>query len=411
MREEATGRRQAEDADEILFDPHDPRHAEEGIPFAALARIRKERRVHRTPAGAWYLSRHDDVAAALADVETFRADLGPITGIPAGIDTIPHEQHYLSEILEPRHKAVRRLITASLSSARLRRLEPLLRAECARLADAMIAEPVADLHGGYAMAIPAYAMAHIMDLDDGAIAHFTAWSWDGTLLQRPSSPGAPPQGPASHVFFADYLARQRALPVPSNDLLRLLIEARIDGAPLSDAEIVTQLHFLIQAGVHTTRSLLTHLFNRLVQDAGIWRSLRADRALIDRFIEESLRRDSPVQRTTRRCLRDVAFAGIAMRAGDLVEAGIGSANHDEARYPDPGAFRLDRPDPRAHLAFGTGSHVCPGAALARLEARISIETLLDRVDRLERVAEARYPPLPGSLGHQPVPARLVPPAG
>jgi len=237
-------------------------------------------------------------------------------------------------------------------------------------------------------------------------------SWHGRGTGRccscPSSPGVPAEGPKSHVFFSDYLARQRALPEPSNDLLRLLIEARIDGAPLTDAEIVTQLHFLIQAGVHTTRSLLTHLYNRLVQQPELWDALDRDRALIDRFVEESLRRDSPVQRTTRRCMRDIAFAGVEMREHDLVEAGIGSANHDEARYDDARDFRLDRDNPRGHLAFGAGSHICPGAALARLEARISIETLLDRVERMERVPGAIYPPLPGSLGHLPIPARLIP---
>jgi len=391
----------------IEFDPHDPGFAETGIPFDTLAQIR-EQRVYRTAAGAWYVARHDDVAAVLTDVDAFRADLGPITGIPTGVETIPAEQHYLSEIAEPRHKAIRRLITASMSSARLARLEPRLRDVCGRMVEAMIAAPVANLHDDYAMAIPAFAMAHVMDLDESAVAHFTAWSWDGTLLQRPSSPGVSSAGPASHVFFAEYLAAQRALPEPSNDLLRLLIEARIDGVPLSDAEIVTQLHFLIQAGVHTTRALLTHLYNRLVQDPALWRTLADDRGMIDRFVEESLRRDAPVQRTTRRCTRHIDFAGVAMRKGDLVEVGIGSANHDETRFEEGASFRLDRPNPRAHLAFGAGSHICPGAALARLEARISIEVLLDRVERAEAIAGAVYPPIPGSLGHKPVPARLVP---
>ncbi|MDD3799445.1 MAG: hypothetical protein PHE36_09745 [Novosphingobium sp.] len=231
MRQKNTGK-ETDGAEGIIFDPHDPTFVEEGIPFDVLARIRREQPVYRTANGAWYLSRLQDVSAALTDVDTFRADLGPITGIPAGVDTIPEEQHYLSEILEPRHKAIRRLITASMSSARLRVLDPLLRTECARLVDVMIAEPVADLHDRYAMAIPAFAMARIMDLDDKAIDHFMTWSWDGTLLQRPMSPGVPPEGPASHVFFSAYLAGQRALPEPSNGLLKLLMEARIDDEPL-----------------------------------------------------------------------------------------------------------------------------------------------------------------------------------
>lgn len=389
------------------FDPHDPRFAHDGIPFDLLARIRREEPVCRTRHGNWYLARFDDVSAALTDVETFRADLGPITGIPAGVETIPEDQHYLSEIPEPRHKAVRRLITAAMSSARLKAVDIELRAECARLVDAMLTRGEADLHGDYAIAIPAFAMARIMALDDTAIGHFMRWSWDGTLLQRLCSPGVAPEGPASHLFFARYLAEQRAMGRPDNDLMRLLLEARIDDVPLSDAEIVTQLHFMIQAGVHTTRGLLVHLVNRLVQDRALWDAVHANRDLVPLLIEESLRRDSPVQRTTRRCTRDVSFGGVDMRAGELVEMGIGSANHDEALVKDGETFRLDRADPKRHLAFGAGSHICPGAALARLEARIAVETLLDRLSAMEPVPDVSYPPLPGSLGHQPVPARLI----
>ncbi|SFR88831.1 cytochrome P450 [Sphingomonas jatrophae] len=394
-------------AADIAFDPHDPRFASEGVPFDKLARIRCEAPVFRTPAGAWYLSRFDDVAAALTDVDTFRADLGPITGLPGGVETIPAEQHYLSEIEEPRHKAIRRLLTAAMSSARLRQIEPLIAAECHRLIDAMLASRPANLHDDYAMAIPAFAMARIMALDEAAAQAFMVWSWDGTLMQRPATPGVPPGGPASHIFFRDYLAQQRAMATPSNDLMALMLAAEVEGAPLSDAEIITQLHFLIQAGVHTTRSLLAHLVNRLVQDAALWATLQADRALVPTFVEESLRRDSPVQRTTRRCVRETNIRGITLPAGAWVEMGIGSANHDEAVFDEGRDFRLDRAEPRRHLAFGAGSHVCPGAALARMEAQVAVTALLDRLERMEPVAGATYPPLPGSLGHQPIPAILV----
>jgi cytochrome P450 len=87
--------------------------------------------------------------------------------------------------------------------------------------------------------------------------------------------------------------------------------------------------------------------------------------------------------------------------------GIASANRDESVYADPDSFRLDRPQPRNHLAFGAGPHVCPGATLARMEGTFAVEELLNRVARMEPVPGATYPPLPGSLGHQPIPARLI----
>ena len=164
---------------------------------------------------------------------------------------------------------------------------------------------------------------------------------------------------------------------------------------------------MIQAGVHTTRSLLTHLVNRLVNDRPLFERLQADRSLIANFIEESLRHDAPVQRTTRRCTRDIEYAGVEMCKGDWVEMGIGSGNLDESVYPDGEVFRLDRDDPRRHLGFGAGSHICPGATLARLEGSTSVNVLLDRVAELRPVDGVRYPPVPGSLGHQPIPAVLV----
>jgi cytochrome P450 len=392
---------------EIVFDPHDPRFVEDGVPFDVLARIRREAPVYRTPSGAWYLSRYADVEAALKDVETFRAELGPITGIPTGVLTIPEDQHFLSEIPEPRHGMIRRLFNAVLATHRLRDIEPVITAECHRLVDEMLAADVADLHDGYAAAIPAFAMAQIMGLGTDAVAQFMQWSMDGTLMTRPATPGVAPDGPASHQFFHARIVEQRALPEPSSHVFKVLLGAEIDGRPLTDREIVTQLHFMIQAGVHTTRAFLVHLMNRLVQDAQLFASLDADPELVPRFLEESLRHDPPVLRTTRLCTRDTELGGAAMREGEWVEMGIGSANRDEDVYDDAAAFRLDRGDPRGHLAFGAGSHVCPGATLARLEAATAVRVLLERVRELQRVDDACYPPLPGSLGHQAVLARLV----
>jgi len=395
-------------AAEIAFDPHDPSFVTDGVPFDVLARIRAEQPVFRTPGGAHYLSRYADVEGALKDVEVFWAELGPITGIPEGVATIPADQHYLSEIPEPRHGAIRKLFNATLGTHRVKAIEPDIDAECHRLVDVMLALDVADLHDGYAAAIPAFAMAHVMGLGPDAVAEFMRWSEDGSLMSRPATPGVGPEGPASHVFFEARIAEQRALPEPSSHLFAVLLGAEIEGRPLTDREVVTQLHFMIQAGVHTTRALLTHLVNRLVQEPARFAELAADHDLVPRFVEESLRHDSPVQRTTRRCAHDTEVGGVAVAAGEWVEMGIGSANRDEAVYDEAEEFRLDRDDPRHHLAFGAGSHVCPGATLARLEAVTAVRVLLERLERIEIVPGASYPPVPGSLGHQPIPAHLVP---
>jgi cytochrome P450 len=392
----------------VVFDPHDPRFAEVGVPFEALARIRREEPVYRTPAGSWYLSRFADVEAALQDVDTFRAELGPITGIPAGVLSIPEDQHFLSEIPEPRHGKIRRLFNSVLGAHRVKDIDPVIEAECHRLVDVMLQTEVADLHGQYAAAIPAFTMAHFLGVGGDAAPLFMQWSMDGTMMTRPATPGVGPQGPATHPFFEALLAQQRALPEPSIRLIRVFLEAEIDGRPLTDREIVTQLHFMLQAGVHTTRGFLTHLMNRLVQDPDILPALRADDGLIAQYLEESLRHDAPVLRTTRLCTRDTTIDDIAVSSGEWVEMGIASANRDERVYEAGQTFSLERPDPRRHLAFGAGSHVCPGAALARREGEIALQVLLERVSQVLPVEGAEYPPLPGSLGHARVLARLVP---
>ena len=172
-----------------------------------------------------------------------------MTGIPGGVETDPPEQLYLSEIEEPRHKEIRNLFQSVVAPSRLRSLEPGLQAYCNQLIDDMLGAQKADLHDDYAMAIPAFAMARLMALDDEAIPLFMQWSWDGTLMQRPCSPQAPPEGPRSHVYFGELVSRQRAMTTPTNDVIALMVDAEIGGHALSDDEIVTQLHFMIQAGV------------------------------------------------------------------------------------------------------------------------------------------------------------------
>ena len=225
-----------------------------------------------TPSGAWYLSTHELVETALRDVETFRTDLSVHSGLRRR-EQIPAEQLFLSEIEEPRHGQIRRLFNATFGPQRLAGYEPIVRAGCERLVAAWADDAVVDLHGDYAARIPGLVMARIMGLPDDIVDRFDAWSRDGTIMARPCSPQF---GEGRHPLqneLASELARRRALPAMPDDVFRRLAEADIGGAPLTDQEIVTQLHFMIQAGVHTTRGLLTHLVNRLLRDRDIARAV------------------------------------------------------------------------------------------------------------------------------------------
>jgi cytochrome P450 len=389
---------------------NDPRRVVEGISQERLRELRREQPVFRLREGAWFLSRREEILTCLHEVTTFVADLAPTSGLTSYRD-LTREELFLSEIEEPRHGKIRRIYNSSFAKHRLGDLGAYLEEVCQRLLDRLFAagDVSVDLHTGYALPIPSLSLCRLMGLPPEAAEKFGAWSLDGTLMQRRPSPGADPAGPPIQQFFAEALARRRRdLSESHRDVLQALIEADLDGAPLSDLEIVTQLQFMVMAGVHTTRSLMTHLLHRLLIDPELFATLAREPALIPNYIEESLRHDSPVQVTARRCTRDAELGGEKICAGEWVQVGLGSANRDERAVDRPDEFRLDRADPRDHLAFGAGSHICPGAALARLEAETCVRVLLERVAAMRPVEGAEYPPLPGGLSDLPIPAYLTP---
>jgi len=388
------------------YDPRDPSQQQTGIPFDLLRRVREEEPVAKLASGSWFVTRQAEVIPVLKDVETFRTDLGPLSGV-GGVEDLDDRELFLSEILEPRHGKLRRLYNSCFGPHRVGRLEPFVEATCADLVAAMLANDECDLHGDYAMQIPARVMAEAMGLPADAGPRFMGWSYDGTLMLRSVSPGVGADSVPIQHYFAEALAARRAMNDPPDDVITFLLAAEVDGTPLTDQEIVTQLQFMVMAGVHTTRTLLTHLVHRLLEYPDLFEAVARDRDLVAPLVEESLRHDSPVPATSRRLTIDTEVGGCPMHKGEWIEVGVMSANHDDAVYDAPEEFRLDRPDPRDHLGFGTGPHVCPGATLARLEARTAVNVLLDRVTRMHKVDGAAYPPLPSMLDHRPIPARLV----
>jgi len=190
----------------------------------------------------------------------------------------------------------------------------------------------------------------------------------------------------AHPEFTAYVDEQirvrRAAAEPPDDFITRLITTEVDGRRLTDVEARTQLMFLFISGNETTRHLISNLCFVLASRPDVFAACKADRDLVNNLVEETLRTMPPIQFLMRTCTADTELSGAALHADDKVAFGIASANRDETHFADPQEFRLDRPDPRGHLGFGGGPHVCPGATLARLEARIAVEVLLDRIDAI-----------------------------
>jgi cytochrome P450 len=177
-------------------------------------------------------------------------------------------------------------------------------------------------------------------------------------------------------------------------VITALLAAEVEGAPLSDAEIRTQIQFIVASAVDTTRKLLANLLTWVLFDPELYGRLRADRALVPVAVEETLRLLAPVQTVPRKCTRPTQLAGVDISPGEVVMIGIGSANRDETVYEQPDRFSLERPNPRNHVGFGAGPHICPGASLARLEATVAMDLFVDRVAALHPVPGATYEPVP-----------------
>ena len=152
--------------------------------------------------------------------------------------------------------------------------------------------------------------------------------------------------------------------------------------------------FLFAAGQGTTVDLLSAALLALAEDPDLQQQLREDRSLVPPFIEEMLRLESPVKTNFRLARRSTTIGDVGVPAGTNVMFMVGAANRDPRRFEAPDELRLDRPNRGEHLAFGRGIHACPGASLARVEARVSLERLLDRLDDI-KIDESVHGPADG----------------
>ena len=185
------------------------------------------------------------------------------------------------------------------------------------------------------------------------------------------------------AYFGQMAAARRAH--GAEDLITALVEAEIEGEALEDWEVLGFCMLLLIAGNETTTNLMGNMIAFLSQRPELWSRLREDRSLIPQLIEEMLRYESPVQVLFRRTTREVELNGVTIPAEQRVGVFYGAANRDPEEWDEPDEFVLER-DLHAHVGFGHGTHYCLGSPLARAEARITLNTWLDRFAAIEPTA-------------------------
>jgi cytochrome P450 len=383
----------------------DPLAAADAVPHAELAELRSKCPVALTPSGYWYVSRHEPVVTASRDVLTFE-------GSYIDTDELAPDELFLPFIAEPRHGRVRRVINAAIAAHRLGRIEAPLRDLCSRLLDPIVEAGRAEFIQAYIEPIPAAGIGFLLGLPDADHPRFSRWAdelFRGTVLSPPEEQVARARAMHEISEYLDAAIATRAIAEdPPDDFITRLVNTEVAGERLSHLACRTQLIFLLVAGTETTRNLIGNMTLTLARHPDLLVRLRRHPEEIPAAIEESLRIDPPLPFLLRRGTADVSIAGVHLKAGSQVAFGLASANRDTTVWDDPDTFVIDRENARRHMSFGDGPHVCPGAALARLEARVAIETLVDRVDHLELEKDFVYhkTSVPFTNGPQTLPIRL-----
>ena len=345
-------------------------------PYPLYRRMQEEAPVYRNERLDFFaLTRFEDCLGALLDWQSYSSAQGTV------LELMGHEQFSGALIIfmdPPKQTRYRNLVSKAFTPARIRALEPRIRAIAVRYLDALVGRPRFDAVKDFTAKLPMDVISSMLGIPAEDRDMVRGWSND--LLHRdPGNPMPTRQGIRSmgqlHAYFAEQMALRRRR--PTDDMMTLLIEAEIGGERLSDAEIGAFFNLLATAGNETVTKLLATAFYWLDAFPDQRRALVDDPSAIPSAVEEVLRFDPPSHYQGRTLQREVTLHGVTMPKGARVLVVNGASGRDPRKFQ--GADRLDvRREIDVHLGFGYGRHICLGASLARMESRIGLEEFLRR---------------------------------
>lgn len=356
-------------------------------PYPWYRALRTYAPVKRMASGALFVTRYDDVAAIYRDPERFSSDKRQEFGAKYG-DSLLFQHHTTSLVFNdpPLHTRVRRLITGALTPRAVAAMQPDLLALVDGLLDRMAEKGRVELIADFAAAIPIEVIGNLLGVPRDAREPLRDWSLAilGALEPVPSQ-AVLDRGNAAVGAFLDYLqgliASRRAHPSdPDHDVLTRLIAGEVGGERLTEAELLHNCIFLLNAGHETTTNLIGNGLFLLLENPVEKSRLIANPALIKTAIEEILRAESSNQLGNRMTVMEARIGDISVPAGTLVTLCIGAANRDPEQFTDPEQFDVTR-TPNRHLSFAGGIHQCAGMSLARLEGQIALSRFLGRFPR------------------------------
>jgi len=364
------------------FDPFDPGQAQRAWPL--LKELRRKGPVAPIAGGMHYVTRHAECREVLRDTESF----SNASGMKAQGVEVPFEDRILGELDPPQHSVVRRVMVTALTPKVVHAAEPFIRGTAEGLLDGVTVPGQADLVAAYSVPLPNRVTVHLLGFPAEDADTIAAWAGELMVSEFPRTnrtergegfAGAFPEFAGYIDDKIDHRLREveRGKDVP-DDVLTRLVRLEVDDVRLTRSQLRALTRNLITGGLTTTSQLLGNLLHQLLSTPGLEHTLRVEEGALANAVEESLRIAPPLLFLARGCVHDTSIGDSPIAAGERVIVGTGSANRDELLFDDADEFRVDRPNADQHLTFGYGPHVCPGAAMARIVARIGIATFLER---------------------------------
>jgi cytochrome P450 len=372
-------------------------------PYPELARARRDHPVqrldsslmpHEESAPVFFVYRYEDVSQVLRDSETFCSGhiidliMGPVMG-----------EHIMLGMDGPRHRRYRALVSTAFRPKVMDRWESELASRVGNaLVDRFADRGRAELVREFTFPYPTQIIAGILGLPQQDYKQFQRWSIAILSFLSKQEEAIAASGEVKQ-YVAGILEERRRR--PTEDLISDLAQAELDGERLSDEEIFSFVRLLLPAGVETTYRSTGNLLLTLLSNPDQLDSVRADRSRMAQAIEESLRFETPLLNITRLATKDTELDGVPIPAGSTVMLMLAAANREETRYPEPDRFDIGRAEAKPHISFGHGPHICLGMHLARMEMRVALNLLFDRLPGLRLDPDAEDPHIRGQVFRSP----------
>ncbi|MEN3975602.1 cytochrome P450 [Emcibacter sp. SYSU 3D8] len=370
----------------------------QACPYPYYQTMRAQCPVYPSPqTGMYYVTKYDDIRFIKKRPDLFTSDMTHSSrGGPR--EALVRHENILStygwahvQVLQrtdpPAHNRWRQYIDRTFTASRVNEMKPYVDQMVHELVDAFIGQGECEFVADFCVPLPCKVIADQLGLPNDQYLRLKSWS-DAMLM--PGGLMATDEEiercawielDAQHFFYKVFEDRRKN---PTDDIMSVLVNTRFEGEePMSMHELQNMMHQLITGGNETTTSALAHGLWNLLKNPSEMAKLRADRSLIKNFVEETLRYETPVLGLFRQATQDVELSGTVIPAGTIVFMAYGSANRDEDKFDDGETFDVSRKNAGAQIAFGLGTHFCPGAMLARREMISAFEILLDRVDDIQ----------------------------